>query len=76
MVVGELFIIDHFKVYSYFKGDPFPSSSQSEDCWDRSCLLCLGLHINHVSSQSSQGNILNCYLSISKEEFNSVGSPQ
>lgn len=53
MVVGELFIIDHFKVYSYFKGDPFPSSSQSEDYWDWSRLLCLGLHTNHISSQSS-----------------------
>lgn len=60
MVTGELFIIDHFKVYSNFKGDPFPSNSQSEDCGGWSRVLCLGLHINHISSQTSQGNILNC----------------
>lgn len=31
MVIGELFIIDHFKVYSYFKEDPFPSNSRLKD---------------------------------------------
>lgn len=58
--IGEQFIIDHFKVDSYFKGDPFPSHHLSEDYWDWSRVLWLGLYINRISTHSSQGNILNC----------------
>lgn len=72
----ELFIIDHFKVYSYFKGDSFPSNSLSEDYWDWSRVLCLGRHITHISSPTSQGNIPNCYLDISKQELKSIVSSQ
>lgn len=50
MVIGELFIIDYFKVYSYFKGDLFLLNSRLEDYWDWSCVFCLGFYVSYIFS--------------------------